>query len=140
MKQLLLILSMVGILGAQTMFEMFGVKDTISATHPIHNGSYPDKFFHRRDLVYFTGVRGNVTVNVQSNILQTDDSELGRLVFHAELHNSKNDTLVIATEGLYHEEGRVTKFFSVGDKGQANVYIPYIWKFPIYVTTYVTTH
>ena len=58
--------------------------------------------------------------------------------FHAELHNAKNDTLIIAVNSLYHQGGRVIKFNQEGDRANADLFIPYIWNFPIYVTTYIT--
>jgi hypothetical protein len=132
------ILLVVGLLSAGSMYELFGAKDTIHGEHPGNTDVFKDEHFHRRDLIYFSGPRGNITVNVTSNILQVEDDSAGIMQFHAELHNAKNDTLIIGVNSLYHEDGRVIKFNKAGDRASANLFIPYIWNFPIYVTTYIT--
>ena len=128
----------IGLLSGDSMYELFGAKDTIHGEHPNNTDVFKDEHFHRRDLVYFSGPRGSITVNVSSSILQVEDYDAGIMQFHAELHNANNDTLIIGVNSLYHEEGRVIKFNKAGDRASANLHIPYIWNFPIYVTTYIT--
>jgi len=133
-----ILLLIVGLLSADSMYELFGAKDTIHGEHPGNTDVFKDDTFHRRDIIYFSGPRGNITVNVTSSIMQVEDDSAGIMQFHAELHNAKNDTLIIGVNSLYHEDGRVIKFNKAGDRASANLFIPYIWNFPIYVTTYIT--
>ena len=138
MKLTGILVLIIGLLSGDSMYELFGAKDTIYGEHPGNTDVFKDENFHRRDLVYFSGPRGNITVNVSSSILQVEDYDAGLMQFHAELHNADNDTLIIAVHSLYHEEGRVVKFNKAGDRANANLHIPYIWNFPVYVTTYIT--
>ena len=138
MKSTGILLLVTGLLLGDSMYELFGAKDTIGSDHPGNTDVFQDDNFQRRDLVYFSGPRGSVTVNITSNIIQTKTCDLGMMEFHAEIHNSKNDTLVLGASSVYHVDGRVIKFLNKDDRAQANLFIPYLWDFPIYITTYIT--
>ena len=138
MKSTGILLLIIGLLSADSMYELFGVKDTIGSDHPENTDVFQDDNFQRRDLVYFSGPRGSVTVNITSNIIQTKTCDLGMMEFHAEIYNSKNDTLVLGASSVYHVDGRVIKFLNKDDRAEATLFIPYIWNFPIYITTYIT--
>ena len=137
MKLTGILVLIIGLLSADSMFELFGAKDTIFGEHPGNTDVFRDADFHRRDMIYFSGPRGNITVNVTSSILQVEDANIGMVQFYAELHNSKNDTLLVTVNSLYHDEGSVIKFNKSGDRAEVSLHIPYIWDFPIYVTTYI---
>ena len=124
MKLTGILVLIVGLLSGDSMYELFGAKDTIDGEHPDNTDIFKDEHFHRRDLVYFSGPRGNITVNVTSSILQVEDYDAGIMQFHAELHNANNDTLIVAAMSLYHDEGRVIKFNKTGDRAQADLHIP----------------
>ena len=138
MKSTGILLLVTGLLLGDSMYELFGAKDTIGSDHPGNTDVFQDDNFQRRDLVYFSGPRGSVTVNITSNIIQTKTCDLGMMEFHAEIYNSKNDTLVLGASSVYHVDGRVIKFLNKDDRAQANLFIPYLWDFPIYITTYIT--
>ena len=51
MKLTGILVLVIGLLSGDSMYELFGAKDTIHGEHPNNTDVFKDEHFHRRDLV-----------------------------------------------------------------------------------------
>ena len=131
---------MIGLIGAGELSDNFGAKDTVNPKNPFDVEVFKRGDTQRIDDVYFTGFGVDATVNISSRILQTSKSDIGRIILHVEVHSSENDSVLMSNSIFYDDNGNVANFYEAGDDGEANIHIPYIWDFPIYVVTWLSTH